>query len=88
MSEKEKPIPPCRRCLIIRYFLVSASLFIVCIPIAGSKFEPLKHLTAWHFVAIIFAIGIAGLIFKYIFEMPRYSDEEIGTLRPESVVRA
>ena len=76
MSEKEKPIPPCRRCLITRYFLVSASLFIVCIPIAGSKFEPLKHLTAWHFVAIIFAIGIAGLIFKYIFEMPRYSDKD------------
>ena len=76
MSEKEKPIPPCRRCLIIRYFLVSASLFIVCIPIAGSRFEPLKNLTVWHFVAIIFAVGIAGLIFKYIFGMPRYSDKE------------
>jgi biotin synthase-like enzyme len=45
-------------------------------PIAGTRFEPLKDLTAWHFVAIIFAIGIAGLIFKYIFEMPRYRDEE------------
>ena len=76
MKDKEKHIPPCRRCLIIRYFLVSASLFIICIPIAGARFEPLKDLTAWHFVAIIFAIGIAGLIFKYIFEMPRHRDEE------------
>ena len=54
MSEKEKPIPPCRRCLIIRYFLVSASLFIVCIPIAGSKFEPLKHLTVLAFCSHYF----------------------------------
>ena len=76
MSEKEKPVPSCRRCLIIRYFLVSATLFIVCIPIAGSRFEPLKNLTAWHFVAIIFAIGISGLIFKYIFEMPRSRGEQ------------
>lgn len=79
MSEKKKSVPRCRRCLIIRYFLVSASLFIFCIPIAGSRFEPLKDLTAWHFVAIIFTIGIAGLIFKCIFEMPRYQGEEEDT---------
>ena len=71
MLEEKKTIPPCRRCLIIRYFLVSAFLFILCIPIAGKRFEPLSALTAWHFVAFIFAIGVTGFIFKFIFEMPK-----------------
>ena len=75
-KKKKRKVLPCRRCLIIRYFILAAALVIACIPLADERFEPLQALTVWHFVFAILGIGVAGFIFKLIFEMPTSQDRD------------
>jgi|TARA_B110000977_G_C10866983_1_gene411996 hypothetical protein len=66
----------CRRCIIIRYFILAAALIIGCIPLADERFDALQALTVWHFVYFILGIGVAGFILKYIFEMPERQNRD------------
>ena len=75
-KKKKKKVPPCRRCIIIRYFILASALIIACIPLADERFKPLQSLTVWHFVFIILGIGVAGFIFKFIFELPARPDQD------------
>jgi|TARA_B110000305_G_scaffold152669_1_gene169266 predicted membrane channel-forming protein YqfA (hemolysin III family) len=75
-KKKKKKVPACRRCIIIRYFILASALIIACIPLADERFEPLQSLTVWHFVFIILGIGIVGFIFKFIFETPKRQDHD------------
>lgn len=65
----ETPLP-CRQCIIIRYFLLAAAIGIVLLPVANSRLQVLSHLSAWHFVGLIWGIGVLGMIAKYILDRP------------------
>ncbi len=77
MAEKQKKKTyVCRQCLVIRYFLCAAALMIMAIPLLGEKLIPLSRLTAWHFVAIIWGIGIIGFVFKLIVDRPETREDQ------------
>jgi steroid 5-alpha reductase family enzyme len=67
----------CRQCIVIRYFLFAAALMILAIPVVGEKLIPLQSLTAWHFVGIIWGIGILGFAFKVIVDRPVPQDDDV-----------
>ncbi|WP_177193430.1 hypothetical protein [Nereida ignava] len=50
---------------------------ILAIPIAGEKLIPLQSLTAWHFVAIIWGIGVLGFTFKLIVDRPAPNEDDL-----------
>lgn len=65
----------CRQCMVIRYFLFAAAALILCIPFASDRFIVLQELTAWHFVAAIWGIGVLGFLFKWLVEIPEDTPE-------------
>lgn len=77
MKKPKKKKHVCRQCLVIRYFLFAAALMILAIPIAGEKLVPLQSLTAWHFVGIIWGIGVLGFIFKLIVDRPAPKEDDM-----------
>ena len=56
--------------MVIRYFLFAAAIGILSIPFAEEKFQPLQNLSAWHFVALIWGLGILGFFFKLLVDRP------------------
>lgn len=69
MKREKQKSPICRQCMIIRYFIFAAGLGILSIPFAGERFSPLSNLTAWHFVFVIWGIGVIGFLLKLVLEM-------------------
>ena len=64
MSEPEKQ--PCRRCFVIRFFILGVVMLALIGLLGGDKLIYLRHVTPELVAAIIVIGGMLGFIGKYI----------------------
>ncbi len=74
MSEPEKQ--PCRRCFVIRFFILGVVMLALIGLVGGDKLVYLRHVTPELVAAIIVIGGILGFIGKFILWRFFPEDEE------------
>ena len=56
----------CRKCAITRAFLMAALPLMIILPLWGDRMPWIAELTPWHFVVLIWGVGMAGAAIKIV----------------------